>query len=146
MANFLRNVNRLWDDKIRQPWLRFAEKKGTQKVLAFFKKTGIVLTMTAKWSYQLRSLVLSIPVFVCACALAIRNAALLPEFVGIHMLASGHYQWVISRTTAVLLPLAITGICLVLMACSKKVLYPWLVSVFSLALPLVLWLTNLFPA
>jgi hypothetical protein len=28
---------------------------------------------------------------------------------------------------------------------SKKVLYPWLISVFSLALPLVLWLTNIFP-
>ena len=85
---------------------------------------------------------------VCAVILSFTyfNTIQRPEFVGINMLASGRYQWIISRTTAVLLPLAITGICLVLMACSKKVLYPWLVSVFSLALPLVLWLTNLFPA
>lgn len=146
MQNFLRNLNRFWDDKIRQPWLRFIEKESMQKVIAFLKKAGIVLKMTAKWAYQLRSLVLSIPVFVCACALAIRNVALLPEMVGINMLASGEYQWLVSRGVAVMLPLAITAVCLLLMFCSKKILYPWLISVFSLALPLVLWITNVFPS
>jgi len=146
MQNFLRNLNRFWDDKIRQPWLRFKEKESMQKIFAFLKKAGIVLRMTAKWAYQLRSLVLSIPVFVCACALAIRNVALLPETVGINMLASGEYQWFISRGTAVMVPLAVTAVCLLLMFCSKKILYPWLISVFSLAVPLVLWITNVFPA
>lgn len=145
VQKFMRNLNQFWDDKIRQPWNRLTETDGMQKVMSFLKKTSIVLSMTAKWAYQLRSLVLSIPIFVCACALAIRNVALLPELVGINMLANGEYQWFISRGAAVLLPLALTGVCLILMYCSKKILYPWLISVFSLAVPLVLWITNTFP-
>lgn len=145
VQKFMRNLNQFWDDKIRQPWNRLMETDGMQKVMSFLKKTSIVLSMTAKWAYQLRSLVLSIPIFVCACALAIRNVALLPELVGINMLANGEYQWFISRGAAVLLPLALTGVCLILMYCSKKILYPWLISVFSLAVPLVLWITNTFP-
>ena len=43
-------------------------------------------------------------------------------------------------------PLILTCFCLLLMFCSKKILYPWLISVFSLMLPIVLWLTNVFPA
>lgn len=125
-------------------WTRFAEKPWVQKIGSFFQKTGIVLKLTIKWAYQLRSLVLSIPVFVCAGALAIRNARLLPEQVGINMLANGEYQWMITRGVAVLSPLLLTCLCIVLMLCSKKMLYPWLISVFSLVLPLVIWFTNSF--
>ena len=146
LQKFLRKLNRFWDDKIRQPWNRFTDTETMQKLIAFLKKVGIVLTLTGKWAYRLRSLVLSIPVFVCACALAIRNVSLLPELVGINILASGEYQWFISRGAAVMLPLALTAVCLLLMFCSKKILYPWLISVFSLAVPLVLWITNVFPA
>lgn len=146
LQKFLRKLNRFWDDKIRQPWNRFTDTETMRKVIAFLKKVGIVLTMTGRWAYRLRSLVLSIPVFVCACALAIRNVSLLPELVGINILASGEYQWFISRGAAVMLPLALTAVCLLLMFCSKKILYPWLISVFSLAVPLVLWITNVFPA
>lgn len=121
---------------------QFSEKEDTNAATGFFKKVGFVLGLTAKWVYKLRSLVLSIPVFVCAGSLAIRNARLLPEMVGINILANGEYQWMISRGAAVLIPLALTTICLALMLCSKKVLYPWLISVFSLVLPLVVWLTN----
>lgn len=127
-------------------WEQFKEKKGTQNVLAFFKKVGFVLGLTAKWAYKLRSLVLSIPVFVCAGALAFRNAQLLPDLVGINILANGDYQWFISRGAAVLIPFAVTTVCLLLMLCSKKILYPWLISLFSLVLPLVVWLTNNLPA
>ena len=129
-------------DKIFQWWKQFKEKEGTQKVIAFFKKVGFVLALTAKWAYKLRSLVLSIPVFVCAGALAIRNARLLPEMVGVNILANGDYQWFISRGIAVWVPFVVTAVCLLLMLCSKKILYPWLISRFSLALPLVVWLTN----
>ena len=85
---------------------------------------------------------MAIPVFVCALALAIRNLALLPEWVGVNMLATGEYQWLVSRGAAVLIPFALTVACLILVLCSKKTLYPWLISVFSLVLPLVIWLTN----
>jgi len=132
--------------RISQKWTQFMEKENTQKVLAFLKKVGFVLKLTAKWAYQLRSLVLSIPVFICAGALAIRNARLLPDLVGVNILASGEYQWLIPKGTAVLIPFGVTVVCLVLMLCSKRILYPWLISLFSLALPLVVWITNTFPA
>lgn len=128
--------------KVSQWWKQFKEKKATQKVIGFFKKVGFVLALTAKWAYKLRSLVMSIPVFVCAGALAIRNARLLPDLVGVNMLASGEYQWYISRGAAVLIPFAVTVVCLLLMLVSKKTLYPWLISLFSLVLPMVVWLTN----
>ena len=127
---------------VLQAWERFAEKPWVQKVATFLKNVGFVLGLTGKWAYKLRSLVLSIPVFVCAGALAIRNASQLPEWVGINLLANGEYQWMVSRGVAVLAPLAVTVVCLLLMLCSKKALYPWLISVFSLVLPLVIWLTN----
>lgn len=129
-------------NKISQWWKQFKEKEGTKKVAAFFGKLGFVLKLTARWAYKLRSLVLSIPVFVCAGALAIRNARQLPDLVGVNMLASGEYQWYISRGAAVLIPFAVTTVCLLLMLISKKILYPWLISLFSLVLPLVVWLTN----
>lgn len=128
--------------KVSQWWKQFKEKEATQKVIAFLKKVGFVLTLTAKWAYKLRSLVMSIPVFVCAGALAIRNARQLPDLVGVNMLASGEYQWFISRSAAVLIPFAVTVVCLLLMLISKKTLYPWLISLFSLVLPMVVWLTN----
>ena len=121
-----------------------ADKPWKQKLLTGMQKTGFVLKLTAKWAYDLRSLVLSIPVVVCAGALAIRNARLLPEMVGINMMANGTYRWVVSRGVAVTVPLGITILCVVLMLCSKKMTYPWLISVFSLLLPLVLWFTNMF--
>ena len=132
--------------RVQQAWNRFTENEKTQKVWAFLKNAYTVLRMTAKWAYQLRSVLLAIPVGVCAAALAIRNLRLLPEAVGVNMLASGEYQWMISRGVAAMVPLAVTAICLLMMFLSKKVLYPWLISVLSLALPLVVWATNVFPA
>ncbi len=129
---------------MKDAWNRFVQKDGTQKVLEFLNKVGFVLKLTAKWAYKLRSFVLSIPVFVCAGVLAIRNARQLPEMVGVNMLANGEYQWFISRGAAVMIPFAVTTVCLILMFCSKKILYPWLISLFSLVLPLVVWLTNSF--
>lgn len=128
----------------RRQQVSFKEQPWVQAVVGFFKNIAIVLGLTTKYAYKVRSLMLSIPVLVCAGALAIRNARLLPEYVGINILASGEYQWLVTRGVAVLAPLALTVLCLVLMLCSKKVLYPWLISVFSLVLPLVIWLTNTF--
>ena len=123
-----------------------AKKSGSEKFKDIMGKTGFVLKLTAKWAYQLRSLLLSIPVFVCAAALAIRNIRLLPESVGIGLLVSGDYQFYVVRGIAALLPLVVTCICIVLMLCSKKMLYPWLVSLLSLVLPWAIWFSSTFPA
>ena len=133
-----------WFENFKEAWNRFLDKEATQKFLQFCRNTGSVIGLAGKWGYKLRSLVLAIPVFICACALAIRNLRQLPETVGINMLADGQYQWMVSRGAAVTAPLFLTVVCILLMFCSKKVLYPWLISVFSLVLPLVIWISNLF--
>ncbi len=97
------------------------------------------------WAYKLRSVILAIPVAVGAVILALHNAVNLPAMVGINIQANGEYATMVSKAVAVFGPLALTAVCLLLMFCSKKVVYPWLISLFSLVLPLLLLLTNIFP-
>lgn len=98
-----------------------------------------------RWAYRLRSVVLAIPVAVVAVFLAVYNMATLPDMVGIDLQTTGEYAQTISKSVAVMGPLALTAVCLLLTFCSRKVLYPWLISVFSLVLPLLLMLTSTFP-
>ena len=51
----------------------------------------------------------------------------------------------ISRDTAVFGPAMITAACLLMMMCSKRTLYPFMISVFSLCLPLVIWFFSIYP-
>ncbi len=98
-----------------------------------------------QWCYRLRSIVLAIPVGVAAVFLALYNQINLPAKVGLDLQTTGEYAQFVSREVAVYGPLAVTAVCLLLMFCSRKVLYPWLISVFSLVLPLLLLITNIFP-
>ena len=109
------------------------------------KKIAAVLRLIGLWIYKLRSVILAIPVVVLAIKLAVDNASRLPIYVGINMQASGEYAMMIERSVAIMIPLLITAGCLLMMFLSKKVLYPWLVSLFSLLLPILLWVTNTFP-
>ena len=47
---------------------------------------------------------------------------------------------------AVMAPLIVTGVCLVMMWLSRRTIYPWIISIFSLVLPWLIWITNVFPA
>lgn len=98
-----------------------------------------------KWIYRLRSILLAIPVIVAAIVLASYNIVNLPEYVGLNLRADGEYATIITRGMAVLSPLALTSVCLLMMFCSKKILYPWLISLFSLILPLIFLFTSTFP-
>lgn len=112
----------------------------------FWSDAWQVMKLTGKWLYKLRSLVLSIPVAVMAATLALRNLWALPMNVGINLQENGAYAFYVNKGIAVIIPLAVTALCLLCMYVSRRILYPWLISVFSLALPLVLWITNTFPA
>ena len=101
---------------------------------------GIVLLL-----YKLRAVFLAIPVVAAAVFLAIRNFAMLPAQVGVDMQANGEFLYLMDKNVAVLIPLAVTGVCLLLTFFTKRVAYPWLISVFSLLLPIVLLLINTFP-
>ena len=105
---------------------------------------GAVITGICKWIYRLRGILMAVPVALAALRLAAWNMARLPEEVGINLLANGEYQYLISRGLAVMAPLVLTGGCLVLMLLSRKTIYPWLISIFTLILPLLIWVTNAF--
>lgn len=117
-----------------------------KKKQSFWKDTGELIGMVCRWAYKLRSVLLAIPVAIGAVVLAIRNMVELPDQVGINLLATGEFEHTVSRLVAVMGPLAITAVCLLLMFCSRRVVYPWLISLFSLALPILLLITNTFPA
>ena len=86
------------------------------------------------------------PVIIGAVVLACVNLNNLPAEVGINLLANGDFGSTISRGTAVLAPLGVTGLCVALTLCSRKPLYPWLISLFSLALPVLIYVINVYPA
>ena len=121
-----------------------SEKK--KKISVDGKKIGAAVSGVFSWGYKLRSVLLAIPVAVGAVILAVRNMAQLPQQVGINLLADGTFETTVSRGVAVMGPLAVTALCLLLMFTSRRVVYPWLISLFSLVLPLLLWVTNTFPA
>lgn len=117
-----------------------------EKTWDILKKIGHVLAEIGKWIFRLRGFFMAIPVAVAALYLASRNMVQLPEEVGINLLTTGEYEFLISRSLAVMAPLAVTAVCILMMWLSRKTVYPWIISIFSLVLPLLIWVTNVFPA
>ncbi len=117
-----------------------------EKVLSVLRKIGGVIRSVGDWMYKLRKIILSVPVIYFAVSLAINNLAQLPDQVGFNLQASGTYAQTVSKGLAVVGPLGITAACLLLMLCSRKVLYPWLISMFTLILPVLILFMNTYPA
>lgn len=119
---------------------------GMQKVCGFFQKIGHIIYLIGLWIYRLRRFLLAIPVLIAAFRIAGMNMELLPEMVGLNLQSSGEFAQMVTREYAVYGPLGVTVLCLLLMFFSRKVLYPWLISVFTLVLPLLIYLTNIYPS
>lgn len=136
MDKFLNKLREFW--KKTQP-----ARKTTAKV---FRVIGNVFRQIGKWIYRLRGVLMAIPVALGALYLAGYNMQNLPEQVGLNLLANGEYSMMVTREVAVLGPLAVTAACLLLVFLSRRIVYPWLISIFSLVLPLVIYFTNVFPA
>lgn len=118
---------------------------GISKVKDVIGKVNRVINLIGLWLFRLRKFVLAAPVVYYALKLAEYNRTHLPEQVGINLQSTGEFAQYISRNMAVMGPLALTGGCLVLMFCSRKAMYSWAISVFTLALPLLLLLSNAYP-
>ena len=112
----------------------------------FLRKVWNVVRILALACYRLRSVFLAIPVVFVALRLAAYNSEHLPLLVGLNLQSTGEFAKTISRQTAVTFPMFLTGGCLGLMFLSKKTLYPWLISIFSLVVPVLLLVTNMYPA
>lgn len=98
------------------------------------------------WIWRLRKVLFAIPVVYLALYFARMNWNALPELVGLNLQTNGEYASYISREMAVYGPLGITGGCLVMMFLSRKTVYPWMICMFSMLLPLLILITNIFPA
>ena len=118
---------------------------GFSKVKDVIGKINRIINLIGLWLFRLRKFVLAAPVVYYALKLDEYNRTHLPEQVGINLQSTGEFAQYISRNMAVMGPLALTGGCLVLMFCSRKAMYSWAISVFTLALPLLLLLSNAYP-
>ena len=106
----------------------------TKKV---FKIIGTVI-------FRLRKIFMAIPVVYAALRLADYCRENLPEMVGLDIQASGEFAHLIEREQAIEGCLVITGACLVMMLFSRRSVYPWIISIFTLILPVLLLMVNYF--
>lgn len=135
-------------DSFSEKWQKISQQAEpvVKKVAAFCKKCAESINLAWKYVVKLKKVILAVPVGVGAVILALKNLAELPETVGLNLLSDGTFSMLIARELAVLGPIAITALCILLMFGSKRTLTPWLVSLFSLAVPLLILITNTFPS
>lgn len=100
------------------------------------------------WVYifHFRKVLLCVPVVGASIYLARLNWNHLPEQVGMSLMANGQFAQTVAKEVAVYGPMGVTAVCLALMLCSRRALYPWLISVFTLVLPVLILITNVFPS
>lgn len=131
-----------------EKWKVFCDslKTAANTTGSVYTKIKSVIGVLVMVGYRLRKIVLAIPVVYYALKIAGYNGQHLPEDVGLVLLANGEFAYTVSRYLAVVGPLVLTGGCLVMMLFSRKALYPWAVSIFTLILPLLLLVSNIYPA
>ncbi len=143
-------------DQWGEKWQQFVEKLRpvVEKVGRFFHRLGQDLATIASYMYKLRAVIICAPIAAIAVVLAAINTNNLPEQVSILMPAIDtaaedalfgfliFNDMLIGRSEAVLSCLILTLVCLVLTMFTKRTLYPWLIAVFTLSLPLLLRVTN----
>lgn len=130
-------------EKLNGFWSKFTA--GLEGAGGVMDKIVYVLKQIGIWLFRLRKIFMAIPVVWYALKLASYNMENLPEQVGLNLLVNGEFSRMIERSTAVYGCLAVTGACLVLMLFSRRARYPWIISIFTLVLPLLLLVTNVYP-
>lgn len=133
---------------IEEKWQAFCvnTKPAREKCGKVLRKTGKVLKTIWAYVYKLRAVILAVPVAVGAICLAVMNMSKLPDSVGINLLSNGEFSMMVSKGVAVFVPLGVTGLCIFLTVGARKTLYPWLISLFTLAIPILILVTNIYPA
>lgn len=114
------------------------------KVSLVFDKIEEIITVICRCIFKLRKIFMAIPVVYLAMKIASANMERLPEAVGLNLQSSGEFAVMVTREYAVYGPLGLTAFCLLLMFFSRKTLFPWVISFFSLVLPYLIYLTNIY--
>jgi hypothetical protein len=117
-----------------------------------------VFSLLGKYVFKLRGIFMAIPVAVIAVISAMINMERLPDTLEYAMLGIDFDATQtlfgpvvmnveqISREMAVMGPLTLTAICLLFTVFSKRTLFPWIISIFTLLIPTLLYLTTQYPA
>lgn len=121
-------------------------QSGWDQVKSVSAKINHIIDLIGIWMFRLRKFILAAPVVYYAVRLYAYNAVHLPEMVGLGLQSTGEYTLTIARSMALLGPFALTMGCLALMFFSRKAMYSWAISVFTLALPILLLVSNVYPA
>ena len=132
--------------------MNFAEKGKKTKEPREFSWRSVFVTIIniceEAWVYifHFRKVLLALPVVFASIYLARLNWTYLPDQVGLSLMSNGQFAQLVDKSAAVYGPMGITAVCLALMVCSRRALYPWLISVFTLVLPILVLITNIFPS
>lgn len=115
------------------------------KISPVYHKIESVIETICRVIFRLRKVFMAIPVVWVALKLAVQNGQRLPEMVGLNLQATGEFATFVTKNYAVYGPLGVTLFCLLLMFCSRKATFPWIISIFTLVLPYLIWFTNMYP-
>lgn len=137
---FMNQISEKWSAAFHR------EKAEGEQNLTVIQKIEKVIGAIIKVLYHSRKIVLTVPVVYYALKLASYNMEHLPDTVGLFLQDNGAFAMQITRSMAVMGPLGLTAGCLVMMFLARKAMYPWAVSLFTLVLPVLLLVSNLYPA
>ena len=119
-------------------------KTAYEKARVIFGQIGKAISLVCIWIFRLRRIFMAIPVVVLSIRIAAANMERLPEYVGLNLQSSGEFAMMVTRSYAVFGPLCVTAFCLLLMFCSRKTIFPWIISIFTLVLPYLIYFTNMY--
>jgi len=131
-------------NKMKQGFLDFYEKakpvmekigKVTGTIVKYIKSFFSIL-------YRYRSVFLTVATVIFAIFFYSFIKGRLPEMVGINLQSDGTFSHYISRDLAVNQSFMLTALSLVFVLISKKTLYPWLISMFTFVIPILILVTN----
>ena len=126
--------------------LRQKAQPGLGTAIIGYQKAKKIGKKAWPWIWAGRKILLSIPVLWLMLYFARLNWNVLPELVGLNLQTTGEYAQYISKELAVYGPMGVTGGCLAMMFLSRKTVYPWMICMFSMLLPLLILITNIFPS
>lgn len=108
------------------------------------KKTANEVGKVLGFLYRMRKVFLAVPLLAAAVHLAEKNFAELPAQVGLQLTEMGNFTRMYPKELAIWIPFSATFCCIILMFLSRKCVYPWLIGILTLVLPVLLLFMNQF--
>ena len=148
-----------WLDRIVERWYWLVDKVSPawEVFTDIFHWIARFFTLLWRYMFMFRGILISAPVAVLAAMIIVWSREHLPEMVEItHLVLDPEAEGAvfglfvmttesISRNVAIGGPVALSAVCLVCTMLSKRTLYPWLISLLSLTLPVIMYCLNTYP-